>query len=399
MGSNIINIVNAASHDVQYRSRLYEEIQLGAAAALRKLSEATTELDEWKKRDAAHCEELRDCLQATRTMKERYSTEIDHLHRMNEEALVAVRVAEYESGTEVNRLKDEYRTRFQQETRDVHERVQELQEGVSEMSRKYKQTAACLEKVVRHSAEQQERLSNLTAAYHTLKELYRSAARVVGGVDSLTLCCRPRVSGGGSAALSRHAKQESLTFEPFLDPLEEVPVRRRVTFRVAAYHVLAAVRLRYLLRAAKHRRTIQHGSSSRGGDNTEVNFPLPPLYELQDKTPAQVASLLRQALREHDREGVRESNAPRFRVHQDMPIDEFDTYLRHYSDHDASTSVRSNGTERSLLQRLSYGDSPARTHLRGIYQMRNVGVLYKTLSDMSSAAESYRTELEQVKVR
>jgi hypothetical protein len=381
---------------VQYRSRLYEEIQLGAAAALRKLSEATTELDEWKKRDAAHCEELRDSVQATRTMKERYSTEIKHLHRMNEEALVAVRVAEYESGTEVNRLKDEYRTRFQQETRDVQERVQELQESVSEMSRKYKQTAACLEKVVRHSSEQQERLGNLTAAYHTLKELYRSAARVVGGVDSLTLCCRPRVTGGGSAAQSRHAKQESLTFEPFLDPLEEVPIRRRVTFRVAAYHVLAAVRLRTLTRAGKHRRAIQHGSSSRGEGANEADFPLPPLYELQDKTPAQVASQLRHALHEHDREGV--SGAPRFRVHQNMPVDEFDAYLRHYSDHDAAGSVRSKSAERSLLERLNYGDSPARTHLRGIYQMRNVGVLYKTLTDMSSAAESYRSELEQVKV-
>jgi hypothetical protein len=399
---------------LQYRSKLYEEVQLGAAAALRKLAELSTDSEEWKRRDAQRSEELRQCVEATRAMKARYTTEIEHLHRMNEEALVAVRVAEYESGTEVNRLKDEYRTRLQQETAGVTEQVLDLQEKVEVMSGKYKQTTVCLTQTVRYTEQLQGDLAHLRAAYRTLNALQRQAERVVGGVDSLVQCCRPNT--GMPARDSTHhpsRHREVYVFEPFLDPLEEVPIprlRSKLTFRVVALHVLAAIRWRRLMREGKRYRASLISTG-------EADFPLPALFALQDKSPAEVTRMLQDSLRQHastaspgGRIGLRA--APRFHLHQEMSMDEFDAYLRNYAYSESQQDVsarpgmspsrqqHSRSAEQSLLQVLSYGATGAASPSgRNIYQLRGLSLLYKTLTDMSETISSDKEELSQLKVR
>jgi hypothetical protein len=391
---------------LQYRSKLYEEVQLGAAAALRKLAELATEAEEWKRRDAQRGEELRQCVEATRAMKARYTTEIERLHRMNEEALVAVRVAEYESGTEVNRLKDEYRTRLQQETAGVAEQVLDLQEKVEVMSGKYKQTTVCLMQTVRYTEQLQGEVAQLRAAYRTLKVLQRHTERVVGGVDSLAQCCRP--STGLPPQDSRHLSRQRdvYVFEPFLDPLEEVPMprlRSKTTFRVAALHVLAAMRWRRLMREGKRQR------SGLTATTADADFPLPALFVLQDKSPAEVTRMLQDSLRQQATAspGGQKSHrgAPRFHLHQDMSMDEFDAYLRNYEygasqpGESQSSRQHSRGVEQSLLQMLSYGSASAAPYGRNIYQLRNLALLYKTLTDMSATISADKSELSQLKVR
>lgn len=369
-------------------------------------------------KDVTHHAELRECLETMRQMKEKYITEIEHLHHMNSEALVAVRVAEYESGTEITRLREEYRAKHDKETVVLAQKAQQLQVLVDGSAAKHNQLALCLEHLLAYVVPLQMQLANLSRAYNTLKLLHQNSDKVANGVMSLAQCCRPQSSGSPSGLTTSHVTGKlrgEYIFEPFLDPLEEVSAPKthvKVTFRVAVIYVLAALRLRRIMRAEKHSAASIHkllSAKSRCGSQqddqhfVEIGVSLPEEKELRARSSVQVARQLIDAVKNATTEsGTKASPAV---VHQDS-MDEFDAYLASYERHldrrnspaGASGAVRK--SKLSLFDALSSPNLRAQqpANAENIYQLRNVSLLYKTLADMSNRVTKSRADNEQLQV-
>jgi hypothetical protein len=340
-------------------------------------------------------------MEALRSLKEKYSTEMEHMHRMNEEALVAVRVAEYESGTEVNRLREEYRTKFKSETSGMSGQVKALEAEAELHASKTEQASLCLNHLVVYTTQLEDRYARLSKAYNTLKRFCQSDERIMRGLDSLAGCCHATELAHGVRNL-----HDGYRFEPFLDPLEEISAaapRTRVSFRVAVLHVLAALRFRYFMRERRQRLAAAKVSSSDTEKKAAVQ--LPPVYVLREKSSEEIAHMLLQAARLVDNTHSLGSVSNKIPLHQEMSMDEFDAYLVQYEREERSNTplmVETNKSpNHSLLQALASPTSRARPGKKltgNIYQLRNVSILYKTLTDMSNTIIADKAELEQLQV-
>lgn len=383
-------------------------------------------------KDVAHHAELRESLETMRQMKEKYSTEIGHLHRMNEEALVAVRVAEYESGTEINRLREEYRTKYTQETGDMSARLQQLQAVVDASSAKYTQVALSLQHLLAYTVPLQAQLANLSKAYNTLKLLHQHSEKVTDGILSLAQCCRPQSTGVTTSEHSAAYKKDKgrggmmlrgeYVFEPFLDPLEEVSAQRvhvKVTFRVAVIYVLAALRFQNILRVEKEyadeitsHLTAARSRAKESTGGVELSISLPAEKDLRALSSVQIARQLLDGAKSVA--GATESPGNHLHLHQRMSMDEFDVYLANYErnfERRTSTSPGRAGkgsplrkSKVSLFEALvspnlrAAQQGSAATASSNIYHLRNVSLLYKTLSDMSNRVFKCGAENEQLQV-
>ena len=379
-------------------------------------------------------------------MKQQYTTEVEHLHRMNEEALIAVKVATYESGTEINRLKEEYSTRFYKETSQINNFVEELKEKVEIISKKYQQTSVCLYKIVSYSEQQDENYEKLLLSYRILKNFYRNHENIMNIIDNLVNYCYISKNNTTAAVSSSNSTlsipigmqlQDNYIFDSILNPLEETNSKKRITFKIVALAVLANVRFNTLL---QYKKAQDHVYSS----ETVMEFSLPPLYELTDKTPIQIAQLLKYSL--HSNNSCNSSiansnnsigyttvgrgltstgrglNPPQSAA--SMSMADFDAYLQSYdfSHTDPPTHIPATTTgttigtihknskrstkESSLLQYLNYtnnnSNSSTATYntssVNNSPSMRNLTVLYKTLSDMSKSIASNKDKKEQFEV-
>lgn len=383
-------------------------------------------------------------------MKQQYTTEVEHLHKMNEEALIAVKVATYESGTEVNRLKEEYSTRFYKETSQINNFVEELKEKVEIISKKYQQTSVCLYKIVSYSEKQEENYEKLLLSYRILKNFYRNHENIMNIIDNLVNYCyiskqntTTTATNSSSSTLSipiGMQLQDNHIFDSILNPLEETNSKKKITFKIVALAVLANVRFNTLLQYKKAQDRVY-------SSETVVEFPLPPLYELTDKTPIQIAQLLKYSLHSNNNSNSnipnsnnsigyttvgrglttvgRGLNPPKSAA--SMSMADFDAYLQSYDfshtdppTHIPATTTGTTGTtigtihknskrstkESSLLQYLNYTNNNNNSS-NAIYNsssvnsapsMRNLAVLYKTLSDMSKSISSNKDKKEQFEV-
>ena len=104
---------------------------------------------------------------------------------MNDEALVAVKVAQYESGTEVNRLRSEYKTKFSSETAHLLHEVTATKAEVEAHKAKNEQYALALQHVLHYTAQLTERQAKLVDVYGVLKVVHSQAVLVVQGVNTL----------------------------------------------------------------------------------------------------------------------------------------------------------------------------------------------------------------------
>lgn len=405
--------------------KLYEELQLGVASALRKVADYTAAQEEWAQRDTARHSELRECLETMRQMKEKYTTEIEHLHRMNAEALVAVRAAEYESGTEITRLREEYRAKLTSETGGATERVQQLQALVDGNAAKQTQLTLCLEHLLAYVVPLQTQLASLSKAYAVLKVLHHNIEKVNDGVISLAQCCRPQSSGKSSepsAAYGKGKLRGEYIFEPFLDPLEEVSAPKthtKVTFRVAAIYVLAALRFRNIARTEKRSAQKVSALLAAGhsqGDDAQAGIALPTEQDLRAKSSVQIARQLIDAVKNAttDKEAQLQQRSSSNQVRPEMSMDEFDAYLANYERNldrrtspgrSPATGTAHSATKKkagtSLFQALSprHLRAPEAAQAGNIYQLRNVSLLYKTLTDMSNREAESKATNEQLQVR
>ncbi|KAJ1401722.1 hypothetical protein B484DRAFT_437762, partial [Ochromonadaceae sp. CCMP2298] len=267
--------------------------------------------EEWVRREAGHPE-------ACRSQRDRYAEKIELLRRMNDEALVAVKVTEYESGSELNRMREEYAKMRSSSSRDGDLQVQDLRRAAHTAQAQHQQSSLCLDHMVAYMLPLQQRLHALTHAYSLLTVINRGAQEVSGGVESLARCCRVQDMGTGmGAGTGVVGLSGTYEFEPFLDPLEELRPARRPSLRVVALYVLAAGRLQRLLvtrRAKACKQSLPWSTDAGEGPGAEsgsgaglggtgvrflgTSLPLPSLHQLRTQSPQQtqqVALFLLQA--------------------------------------------------------------------------------------------------------
>ena len=424
-------------------------MRLAITTALQKLHDTTASHTTTVHTNTTLAAELQHTTQELRALQQKYHTDLEHLHRMNDEALVAVKVAQYESGTEVNRLRSEYKTKFTSETAHLLHQVTTLKADLEGYQAKNEQYALALHHVLHYTSQLTERQTKLVSVYDVLKVVHGQAVQVVQGVASLADCCHahhpssPHPSRHSSPSALHHAPdpktalfaQSEYRFEPFIDPLEEVPTptRPKVTFRVAVLHVLAALRFRYFMREAKlvNSKRVFNGQNEVFGESMDrLEDALPPVYVLRDQSSQHIAQQLLSSMRRCSHHnmpngtnggatgGIR--NAAQSLLHKEMSMDEFDAYLAHYNREERHNSANQSnnisspkrnskrtGETRTLLQLLR-SPTPKKvraggkntTHSSGaaIYQLPSVSVLFKTLADMNRTIEKDQAELAQRQV-
>jgi len=364
---------------------------------------------------------------------------------MNEEALIAVKVATYESGSEVNRVRDEYNSKYKHNTSELSLQVRTLQAEAEVHSSRLEQSSLCLNHLLVYTASLQHKYDALHSVYHTLHTVHQKDLKLIRGLDSLASCCNL------TSAHSTHSTHTSPThtnttstdtnhtnhhnhtnrkhtqvyqFEPFLDPLEEVVVRSgKVTFRVAVLYVLAALRFRRCMREARVYSSGVSGASGVGsgvgsGSGGNDGVLLPPVYVLRESSSSDIARMLLHAARTANTTSTHNTTSSIARhLHSEMSMDEFDAYIADYEQKHTSRatgggggggmgstsgSKRQGGDRRSLLQVLGSPSRTTRSRVSGsgsgIYQLQNVGVLNKTLTDMSSTIAKDKAEIKQLEV-
>lgn len=338
-------------------------------------------------------------------------------------------------------MREEYNSKYKHNTSELSEQVRVLQAEAEVHQSRSEQGMLCLNHLLAHTAALQHKYDTLHSVYNTLHTVYQKDLKLIHGLDSLASCCNvttthttsdhTNTTGAANNAPIHHTNRkhsEVYQFEPFLDPLEEVAVSRaKVTFRVAVLYVLAALRFRRCMREARvHRRRVDDGGMS-GSDGVQ----LPPIYVLRDSSSADVARMLLHTARATTNNHTANPNSTstsRVHLHGEMSMDEFDAYLAHYEQEhrspagtnrntsaSGSGSGRGGGYKSSLLEVLGSPSRTARSSARsgtsssagsganggggGIYQLHNVSVLFKTLTDMSTTIAKDKTELKQLQVR
>jgi hypothetical protein len=428
----------------QYRASLYEELLRGINSSLQKLADTTVYAEELLKKEARVSQELRECVDAYKFRSEKYAADIDTMHRMNEEALVAVHVTEHESSSEVARLREEYRVRLQHDTVEGVQQVQQLQSQLAAQTQTCIQLSFYLEHALACVVPLQTQLGHLTSAYNVLKFLSLERERLSDGIHSLLSCFRnnpsqyrshPHVqglySGGPIASGSPLLPDDSYVFEPFLDPLEEAAAslrdgpnhsqhaklphrrrRRRLTLRVVVIFVLAARRMCHLQENRRRlRQEAQRGDGSGVGGvhfDTHCLPPVPPLPQgVTVYSSVEITQMLISAM-------SNPQTAPSTGLAEELLDSSSPASAKSASTASSAvppTARTASSAKRSLLQTVLSRNAPtsmsgSNKDIRGSGHddaglsdgMKNLNELFRHIVDMSSSFSACKAQLEQGQV-